>query len=39
MQDKLPKLKQYDAVDENGKIDHEKSITKLSKMYHMMSLQ
>ena len=24
MQKKLPKLKQYDAVDENGKIVHEK---------------
>ena len=27
-------MKQYDAVDKNGKIDHEKWITKLSKMYH-----
>ena len=34
MQENLPKLKQYDAVDLNGKIVHEKWITKLSKMYH-----
>ena len=30
----FPKLQQYDAVDSNGKISHEKWITKLSKMYH-----
>ena len=33
IQENFPKLKQYDAVDENGKIVHEKWITKLSKMY------
>ena len=34
MQDNFSKLKQYDAVDKNGKIVHQKWIMKLSKMYH-----
>ena len=33
MDDNIHKLKQYDVVDQNGKIHHEKWIMKLSKMY------
>ena len=33
MQDNFTKLKEYDVVDKNGKVLHEKWIKKLSKMY------
>ena len=38
MQDNLVKLKKCDVIDSNGKIYHEKWISKLSKMYHAMNL-
>ena len=34
MKDNFSKLKQYNIADENGKIDHEKWLMKLRKMYH-----
>ena len=33
MIDNISKLKQYDVVDQSGKVHHEKWIMKLSKMY------
>ena len=33
IRDNFDKLKQYNVVDTNGKINHEKWIMKLSKMY------
>ena len=34
IKENFSKLKQYNFVDQNGKIDHEKWLKKLRKMYH-----
>ena len=34
LKDHFPKLQEYDVVDNNGKIFHEKWISKLGKIYH-----